>query len=229
MAFQIKLLNGSDKAIVINNGTLVISDYSAYEDGLNKPYDREDFNEYYVYILTDELGNEVEYSSDLTLPADVSVIPLPNTISYDTDKVYTIKLIAVPTWNKDVDYIINSCVRANYNGEIVFFKALRYNNNSIPSDRNDWELIDRDSLTSKYYTEETIAVDGIAQEELSSLIKTVSLAHARGSVYNPVDDPEWIKTTELWLALRGLEEYNKEESWSICDSIITHAKTIING
>ena len=153
--FAISITNPTtgDKDISSNSTTITVVDHSNYDTNTELGHTQADFSYFYKVKFTNPDGTTYIFSSigdgDSVIPTpSVSVLPISILYNYTTgDGVYNVCVMAVPNWNKGVDYVVGQCVSFRNALYICIDNTLA---GTPPTDDKFWAVISEDDLAQKY-------------------------------------------------------------------------------
>lgn len=235
MAFQVTLVRASTEEIAVDlsGNTLVISDYSDYISNAEDGHLYTNFNAYYKIIVTKQDNTLYTFSSlgtddeDILPPSDYTSSPIQTTYTYDEDGIYSIKVIAVPSWNSlttPAKWDVNDCVYQS--GKL--YKCIAESTNEQVTDTAHWTEITEAELSSKYYTVEYVTVacaleDCYIQALLDANCGTGSMICADSTF---CDNKYFLKAVRLFLIKQSLQTYMDLQDWDRTKEVLNTANKI---
>lgn len=235
MAFQVTLVRAATQEVAIdrNENTLVISDCSDYIANNEDGHSYIQFDAYYKVIVTKQDNTTYTFSAlgtgdeDILPPSEYTTNPIPTTYTYTEDGVYSIKVIAVPSWQSltaPEQWDVNDCVY--HSGKL--YKAIAVSNTEAVSDTDHWQEITEAELSSKYYTLEYVLVacdleDCYLQALLDANCGVASVVCSDSSL---CDNKYFRKAVQLFLIKESLQTYADLQDWDRAKTALNTARQI---
>lgn len=236
MAFQQFPLSYTPALSTITLAQLINSDTDYDETAHGEAgvaHNTSDFNTYFKITTTSLDGGYswVMYTAAGT-GIDEVILP-PSDGSYtdtfnvpmDGSGVYTSIIIAVPTWDNSVTYLVASDHHVYYNGAI--YKCLQNALNKNPATETAyWEEVEDDDINEKYRAEANIAYVIPLEADYAAI--NIDILSEGVTVFRKdlLANLDFQKASKLWMMLQVIDNLSGRNLWTNCDEIIAHAKVL---
>lgn len=233
MDFQISILNTlNEESVLVTEDSIVVNDRTDYVGTDESGHTKLDFTDFRKIILTSNTGYSYTLSSlgdgDAAIDPPDEAVSNPDDdvfIPYVEDGIYTLALMAVPTWNGTDTYVQDHCV---YHGGVLY-QALQGTTNDEPGVEGSegfWEEIDEDDLPSKYRHEYSFPAIYDLQIRHADFIKEACSDNIGNVGVNFLENSSWEKSARLDNIISAISVYAAEEEWNTCDHLIAASKLI---
>jgi hypothetical protein len=235
MAFQVSLVKASTQEVAVDKSedTLIISDYSDYISNAEDGHSYTHFDAYYKIIITKQDNTIFTFSSlgtddeDILPPSSYTSSPIPTTYTFNEDGVYSIKIVAVPSWQSlttPAKWDINDCVYQS--GKL--YKAIAESTNEVVTDTAHWVEITEDELSSKYYTLEYVTVACSLDQCYIQALLDANCGSASMTCVDSTfcDNKYFLKAVRLFLIKQSLQTYMDLQDWDRTKEVLNTANNI---
>ncbi len=234
MPFQVSITDANgDPAVNGQAQVVTLVDYSNYDAAAEVGHTQSNFSNYKKITLTTVYGSysyvafTIAGEDKLITAPSLSSLPITDTLVYEGDDVHNIILIAVPTWDNSVAYLVASSHYVYYNGTL--YQCIQNSTNQNPATQTAyWTAVTDDDLPTKYRLSHTWSIN---YDILAEYVTQVQLANDETkSLYQAdvVDNPNFQAASKLWLMLEAIDVEADREAWDRVDDTITKAKELIN-
>jgi len=235
MSFQVSLINsGTETVDIVRNGiVLEINDESNYFSNTEAGHDSAHFNAYYKIIVTDNNDDTYTFSAladgdeVINPPSSSTIAPIETEYTYEGDGVFSIKIIAVPSWQSLTapnQWDVGDCC---YSGGVLYKCILAANSEAV-TNITYWEVTTEASLSSKYYTLEYVIIacdlqTCYQQALLDANCGTTSMI-CKDSTF--CDNKYFLKAVQLFLVIESLQTYADLQDWDRANEAINLGDSI---
>lgn len=211
-----------------------VVDYSNYDTSDEAGHLQAAFADYKKVILTSTYGGysytlSAQAGEDalINTPAVEVSFPITHTAPYEVDDVHNIVLIAVPTWDSGVAYLVNSGHHVYRSGSL--YQCIQDGTNQDPvTETAYWTEVTDDDLPLKYRLSHSFK---IVYDITQAYVEQVQLANdVTKALYRKdlVSDPDFQAASKLWTMLEGMDADGNLSLWGRVNDTIVKAKELIN-
>ncbi len=236
-SFQVSITNtNGDVAASGVAQVCTLVDYSNYDTSDEVGHLQAAFSDYKKITLTSTYGgySYVMFTSSgsgidavITDPASEAAFPVTHSPPYEVDDVHNVVLIAVPTWDSGVAYVVNDGHHV-FRSDKLYICIQNGTNQDPATETAYWTEVTDDDLPSKYRLSQSFKIDYDITE---AYVLQVQLANdATKALYRSdlVEDPNFQAASKLWTMLEGMDTDAGLSQWGRVNDTITKAKELID-
>lgn len=203
-------------------------DHSNYDEGVEDGHAQADFDfkklvlesrDGYSYTLSTEGDGE----GSVGAPKDAASLPIAHNIPHDEDRVYTLTLIVVPTYDAAVAYSPASEHCVYYQGTL--YECIQAGTGQTPGAGSSyWTAVEEADLPTKYRVQVTMAVTYYGVEWYNKYVLALTEKELAVKDFNPLMDLEAEYMWRIFILLRGVDYHANDDNWEMVDILIAKMK-----